>query len=172
MECRFKTASIDYETGKYNVVFETTSKEAVERCASLSGQDLELEVDKKRKKRSLDSNAYAWVLMQKIAEATHSDKWSVYLEMLKRYSRAFTFVIVKPSAVEKAKEMFRACIDLGEVKVNGADGHQLQVYYGSHTFDTKEMSVFLDGIILECKELGIETMTPAEIERMKSAWGR
>lgn len=172
MECRFKSAAKDYRTGKYLVTFEAESPADVEECTRFPGAILEVTVDKKRKKRSLDSNAYAWVLMQKIAEATHSDKWSVYLEMLKRYSRSFTFVIVKPNAVEKAKESFRTYVDLGEVKVNGTEGHQLQVYFGSHLFDTKEMSVFLDGIILECKELGIETMTPDEIERMKSAWGR
>ena len=127
-------------------------------------------MEKKRKKRSLDSNAYAWVLMQKIAEATHSDKWEVYLRCLQRYSRAFTFVIVKPNAVEKAKDLFRTYVDLGEVKVNGNEGHQLQVYYGSHTFNTKEMSVFLDGIVSECKELGIETIPPDELERMMRGW--
>ena len=172
MECRFKTAAMDYETGKYLVTFETASREAMERCAELAGEDLEVEVGKKRKKRSLDANAYAWVLMQKIAEATHSDKWTVYLEMLKRYSRAFTFVIVKPSALDRAVELFRTCVDLGEVKVNGAEGHQLQVYFGSSQFDTKEMSVLLDGIVSECRELGIETMTPNELERLKEGWGK
>ena len=67
-------------------------------------------------------------------------------------------------------DAFRTCVDLGEVSVNGQAGHQLQVYFGSSTFDTKEMSVFLDGIVSECKELGIETATPDELERMKQKW--
>ena len=41
---------------------------------------------------------------------------------------------------------------------------------GSHLYDSKEMSLLIDGIVSECKELGIETLTPAELERMKSAW--
>ena len=79
-------------------------------------------------------------------------------------------MIVKPEAVEKMKELYRTCVDLGEISVNGITGHQLQVYYGSSTFNTKEMSVFIDGIVSECKELGIETLTSEELERMKAAW--
>ena len=108
--------------------------------------------------------------MQKMAEATHQEKWDVYLQCLQRYSRAFTHVIVKENAVEKMKELYRTCVDLGTVTVNGQTGHQLQVYYGSSTFDSKEMSVFIDGIVSECKELGIETMTPRDLEVMKTAW--
>ena len=69
------------------------------------------------------------------------------------------------------KEEFRTCVDLGEITVGGTTGHQLQVYYGSSTFDTKEMSVFIDGIVSECHELGIETMTPEQIAAMNAAWG-
>ena len=133
--------------------------------------NLDIEAKKHREKRSLDANAYAWVLIQKLAEATGADKWSVYMKMLQEYSRKFTHVIVKPEAVEPFKQMFRACVDLGEVTVNGKTGHQLQAYYGSSTFDSKEMSVFINGIVYECKELGIETLTPAEIERMNAQWG-
>lgn len=135
-----------------------------------STDKLSIEVKKYREKRSLDANAYAWCLMQKIAEAVGSDKWDVYLRCLQRYSRAFTHVIVKENAVEKMKELYRTCIDLGEVTVKGKTGHQLQVYYGSSTFDSKEMSVFIEGIVSECKEMGIETMTPDELERMKQEW--
>ena len=133
---------------------------------------LAITAKKYREKRSLDANAYAWVLMQKIAEAVGSDKWSVYLRCLQDYSRDFTHVIVKEAAVDRMKELYRTCIDLGEVVVNGQIGHQLQVYYGSSTFDTKSMSVFIDGLVRECKDLGIETLPPDELERMKQTWNQ
>ena len=110
--------------------------------------------------------------MQKIAEAVGSDKWSVYLECLQKYSRSFTHVIIKPEAIDKMKELYRTCVDLGEISVNGMTGHQLQVFYGSSTFNTKEMSVFIDGIVSECKELGIETLPEEELERMKAQWNQ
>ncbi len=136
----------------------------------LLGHDIRIEMKRWREKRSLDSNAYAWVLMQKIAEKVHSDKMTVYMEMLQRYSGAFTHIIVKKRAVKAVMEMYRTAIDLGEISVGDQTGHQLQVYFGSSTFNTKEMSVFIDGLVSECKELGIETLPPYEIERMVSAW--
>jgi hypothetical protein len=138
----------------------------------LRERDLRVDVKRWREKRSLDANALAWVLMQKIAEKIHSDKWTVYLEMLQRYSRAFTHIIVKPQAVSAVMEMYRTAIDLGEILVDGETGHQLQVYFGSHTFNTKEMSVFIDGLMSECRELGIPTISDKEAERMVNEWDR
>lgn len=163
--------SRDWRTGRLRVTFEINEHIPDERLNELlECEKLSIKATKHREKRSLDANAYCWVLLQKLAEAVNSDKWSMYLQCLERYSRKFTHIIVKENAVEYAKEQFRTCVDLGEVTVNGQMGHQLQVYYGSSTFDTKEMSVFIDGIVSECKELGIETMTPDDIARMKATW--
>ena len=162
----------DFETGGFNVTF--TINEGVPVVNQLNKhyhEKLCISAKKHREKRSLDSNAYAWVLMQKIAEAVNSDKESVYIEMLKKYSREFTFVICKENAIDKLKELYRTCIDLGEVNVNGTEGHQMQVFFGSSTFDTKAMSVFIDGIVSECKELDIETLPPEELARMNAMWG-
>ena len=41
-----------------------------------------------------------------------------------------------------------------------------RIYKGSSEFDSKEMSIFIDGIIQECKQLNINTMTPDEIARL------
>lgn len=159
--------SRDLWNGGYNV---TISTESDLKDVDFPEGELTISIGKQRVKRSLDANAYAWVLMQKIAEKVGSDKWSVYLSCLSRYSRAFTHIIVKESAVPRMKELYRECVDLGEVEVNGHKGHQLQVFFGSSTFDSKEMSVFIDGIISECKELGIPTATPRELEAMKAGW--
>ena len=160
----------DWNTNQFNITFTINENSVVNEVDKLKDCKLSIKAVKYRQKRSLDSNAYAWLLIQKIAEAVNSDKWSIYLECLKKYSRAFSHVIVKPEAVEKMKELYRTCVDLGEISVNGTKGHQLQVYYGSSTFNTKEMSVFIDGIVSECKELGLETLAPEELERMKAEW--
>ena len=162
----------DYQTNQFNITFSINESSAVNEIDMLKDSKLFIKAVKYRKKRSLDSNAYAWVLMQKIAEAVNSNKWDVYLELLKKYSRSFTHVIIKPEAIDKMKELYRTCVDLGEITVNGTTGHQLQVFYGSSTFNTKEMSVFIDGIVSECKELGIETLAPEELERMKATWNQ
>ena len=43
-----------------------------------------------------------------------------------------------------------------------------KVYRGSHSYDSKEMSILIDGTVEEAKALGIETLPPEELERMMS----
>lgn len=168
---RLKEVNRDWKSGTYAITFEMTEG-TIESVNGIQNTTLDIKAVKWRNKRSLDANAYAWVLLQKIAEAIKSTKEDVYLEMLKKYSRSFTHIIVKPNAIEAVKQAYRTTVDLGEITVNGMTGHQLQVYFGSSTFDTKEMSIFIDGIVSEAKELGIETETPAEIERIKALWNQ
>ena len=172
MDCtgRLVEVSKNWENNKFRLTYEVNEDVTGEVNSIKDCEKLNISAKKHREKRSLDANSYCWVLLQKLAEASRSDKWTMYLQCLQRYSRAFTHIIVKENAVERMKDLYRTCIDLGEVTVNGQTGHQLQVYYGSSTFDSKEMSVFIDGIVSECKEQGIQTMTPAEIERMKASW--
>lgn len=168
---KIQNISTDWQTGMLHITFSVNELSAINGIEKIKdAEKLAITAVKYRNKRSLDANAYAWVLMQKIAEEIHSDKWSVYLEMLQKYSREFTFVICKEKAVDKLKELYRTCVDLGKVNVNGTEGYQIQVFFGSSGFDTKAMSVFIDGIVSECKELGIETIPPDELERMKAKW--
>lgn len=125
---------------------------------------------KYREKRSLDANAYLWVLVGKIAENLKTDNDSIYLSLLERYG-VYTFVVVKPDMVERVKQEWRLTKELGEVTVNGKKGIQIQCFFGSHTYDTKEMSRLIDGVVSEAKDLGIDTRTPEEIFLMEQAWG-
>lgn len=175
MEFTGKMLSVnrDWQSGQFNITFSINENSAVNEIEKIKDcEKLSIKAVKHRNRRSLDSNAYAWVLMQKIAEAINSDKWEVYLQCLQKYSREFTFVICKENAVEQLKTLYRTCVDLGEVNMNGQKGHQIQVYFGSSTFGTKAMSVFIDGIVSECKELGIETLPPNELERIKALWNQ
>lgn len=131
---------------------------------------LKIKAEKFRDKRSLDANAYMWVMLQKMADVLKTSKDELYLEMLGRYG-VFTHIIAKQKAVERVKKEFRTVRELGEVTVNGTTGIQLQIYYGSSTYDTKEMSVLIDGVVNECKDLGIETLPPDEIRQIKERWG-
>lgn len=163
----------DWKTDRYQITFTVNETSAIREYEKIKDKKkLSVKAVPYRNKRSLDANAYAWVLMQKVAEAIDSDRWSVYLEMLKKYSREFTFVICKEKAVDRLKELYRTCVDLGKVNVNGMEGHQIQVFFGSSTFNSKAMAVFIDGIISECKELDIETMPQEEVERMLKQWNQ
>lgn len=172
MECtgKLKSVSKNWISRKWEVTFEI-NEDITASIDKIRDKMLNLTAKIHREKRSLDANAYAWVLMQKIAEAIHTDKWSVYLMMLERYSPVFTHIIVRPEAVERVMGEWRTVKVLGPIQVNGSSGIQLQCYFGSSTFDSKEMSSFIEGIVSECKEMGIETLPPDEIERMRREWG-
>lgn len=136
----------------------------------LKDKELTVEIKEKSKLRSLNSNAYLWVLLDKMARVIgKTDKDSLYLEMLERYGK-FTPIVVRPEAAERMQKQWRACKVLGEVKVNDQVGVQMLCFYGSSTYDQKEMSDLIDGVVSECKELGIQTMTPAQLKEMNERW--
>ena len=137
----------------------------------LKSGDYTVTLKKYREKRSLDANAYFWVLIGQIADVLKTDNESVYLKLLERYG-VYTFVVVKPEVVNRIKQEWRLTKELGEVTINGKKGVQIQCFFGSHTYDTKEMSRLIDGTVSEAKALGIDTRTPEEIFLMEQAWGR
>ena len=112
--------------------------------AANSGKILEVEIKIKRKRRSLNANAYLWEVLGRMAAVLKTDKDSVYLMMLERYG-VYTHVCVKPAAVERVKQEWRTVRELGEITINGQKAVQLQCYFGSHTYNSKEFSILLDG---------------------------
>jgi hypothetical protein len=162
----------DFVSGEMLITFSVNEKATVlpEYDKLKNSKKLRVKAVQYRERRSLDANAYLWVLLQKIAEVLRTDKWSVYLQMLKRYGQ-FTYIVVKPGAVEAVKKQWRECEEIGEIEVNGTKAVQMLCYYGSSTYDAKEMSVLIDGVVSECQELGIETLPPSELQRIKEQWG-
>jgi hypothetical protein len=104
-----------------------------------------------------------------MAEVLNTSKDELYLKALKGYGR-YTYVVVKNEAVEMFKQLYKLTEEVGQTK-NG-EGTQLLCYFGSSLYDSKEMATLINGVVSEAKEIGIETMTPAEIEQMNSQWNK
>lgn len=135
----------------------------------LHGADkLIVKVDKYREKRSLNANNYAWKLITEIGNATRQSKEDVYFLMLKRYGQSEMISVMAHIPIG---EYVKYCEEAGESTLNGKLFKHYRVYKGSSEFDTKEMSIFIDGIVIEAKDLGIQTDTPDQIAKMKSLWG-
>jgi len=79
---------------------------------------------------------------------------------------------IKKIAFESAKRLFDYFDILGESSINNVEFIHIKAGLGTHTYNTKEMAIFIDGVIAEAKDLGIETKTPKEIAEMKSLWGK
>lgn len=130
-------------------------------------EKLSFKIDKYKEKRSLNANNYAWKLLTEIANIIRESKETVYLDMLKRYGQS---EIISVLAHIPIGEYIKYCEEAGESTLNGKTFKHYKVYKGSSEFDTREMSIFIDGIVSEAQELGIETKTPDEIARLKSLW--
>lgn len=130
-------------------------------------------LDKPRKSRSLDANAYLWVLCQKIAQAVGSTKEEVYRECVKRKGQ-FVIVPIREDALDTFTARWGGQGVGWPVEVldnSKLEGYKKVIaYYGSSTYNSQEMSALLDEVISEAKLLGIPTETPDEIALMKARW--
>lgn len=114
--------------------------------------------------RSLSQNAYAWKLINELANKMETSKEDMYLQMLKSYGQILLVPILEgdnPSGWFKYYEFYTKSV------INGKTADYYKVYKGSSEFTTLEMKYFLDGIIHECEQLGIPTLTQEQIERMR-----
>lgn len=164
-----ESLSMDYATGKPVITLALNERreavkvyEELKDCGKVS-----VEISKYREKRSLNANAYAWKLLTEIGNVIRSSKDDVYLQMLKRYGQS---EIISALSKISVKGYFKYYEEDGESILNGKSFTHYKVYKGSSEFDTREMSIFIDGIVDEAKALGIQTETPDEIERLKSLW--
>ena len=138
--------------------------------AILSNDKLkEVTISLEKKKRSLDANSALWVILNKMAIKLKTSKEELYMEVLKKYG-VFTHIVVKPNAVDKVIKEWRTVENLGEVKVNGKTGVQLQCYFGSSTYTKEEFSVLLNGVIEDAKEIGVEFISKADAIRLIEMW--
>jgi len=147
----------------------TLPRHHADSLKKLMDADIEADIKKYREKRSLSQNAYAWTLITKIAQSINPpmNREEVYIEMLKRYGQGGIISVQKDKA-DDVTRAFDYYIPKGEGQVNGKEFLHLMVYVGSSQYDTKEMATFISGIVEEAKDLGIETLTPDEIARLRN----
>lgn len=139
----------------------------------LVGKDLDIAIKPYRRRRSLDANAYAWVLIGKIAAAVGMSRESIYREAIRQIGGVSEIVCVKDEAVDKlrrswAKNGIGWHTETLPSKLEGCTN--VILYFGSSVYDTVQMSALIDRLMTDARELGIETMTPAQIENLMNLW--
>lgn len=127
------------------------------------------EIKEKKKKRTLTANAYYWALVNQLAGVLRISSDECHRLMLKRYGH-FEFVSVLSDI--DIKGYFKYFDVAGHGTVQGKEFTHYKIYKGSSEMDSKEFSVLLDGVISECNEVGIPTLTPDEVSRLKFIEGR
>ena len=147
----------------------TVTSDFRESYDALKDSDINVEIKKWRKPRSRDANAYAWVLIDKIAAALSLDKAEVYREAIREIGGVSDTVCVQDVAVQKLCEGWEHNgigwqTETFPSKIEGCTN--VILYYGSSTYDTKQMSLLIDHLVAEAKAIGIETMPPDKLDAL------
>lgn len=170
----FKTNKPEFKfliNGKVEISFQTNKSILKDFDNIKDDKELVVQIKEYRQKRSLSQNAYMWVLLDEIGKAVNRSKEDIYKELVKDYG-VFEILPLKDEAVKRfnynwSKNGLGWFTEIiGKSKFNGYTN--LIAYYGSSTYDTKEMNRLLDAVVQECQSLGISTMTLSEIMLLKN----
>lgn len=135
-----------------------------EERAARGGGEMLYEVRPWRSKRSLDQNAYYWALLGRLGQALGYPSDDLHLHMLREYGVYDAFTV---RADVPLGDYFRYYDVVGSGVMDGVRYSHVRAFKGSSEMDSGEFSKLLDGVIQECRQQGIETMTPQEAARLR-----
>ena len=139
-----------------------------------NAEKLTIKISKHTKKRSLDANAYCWVLISRLAEKLNIPKGEIYRSAIKEIGGNCDTVCVQDKAVKSLCDGWERNgigwqTDTFPSKIDGCTN--VILYYGSSTYDTQQMSRLIEAIVQECRQVGIETKSAEEIDSLLGQWG-
>lgn len=141
----------------------------------LHDAEVDVKVTKHRVKRSLDANAYAWVLVDKIAQKRRMSKAEVYRNAIREIGGVSEVVCIQNRAVKTMKDVWTRNgigwqVEEMESKIDGCTN--LILYKGSSVYDTKQMSALIDSLVQDARSIGIETRPQWEIDSLLEEYDR
>ena len=159
------------------LMLKTDLPQAKQFCEDMKdGKKYSAELKQHKNKRSIDANALFWLYCGSLAHKLQMPKETVYRELIKDIGDNYEIVPIKNEAVDKwvsnwsSKGIGWVCDILGESKLEGYTN--VMTYYGSSTYDTKQMSTLINRVMQECKEQGIEVLTPQEMSLLLEEWDK
>lgn len=173
---KLQSVAVDVFTNKATITF--TVNELEEARALFQNlkecEKLKLKVDQYRQKRSLNANSYFWVLVDKLSVKMGIPKEKIYRDAIRDIGGNSSIVCTPNKAVKKlcdswAKNGLGWQTDTMPSKLDGCTN--VILYYGSSTYDTKQMSLLIDNIVQDCKAVGIETLSEKDLALLKANWG-
>lgn len=173
MKAKISDFSIDFSTRKQRLTL-ILDGDFRNLFDALKDFDLDFTIKKYRKKRSLNANAYCWELIGQLSEKTNLPSLEIYRNAIREVGIYKDFDDMEES---QAKTLCAAWGRLGlgwitEQLDYAEDGDRviIRCYYGSSSYNTAQMSRLIYYIVADCKEIGIETKTPAELAILKDTW--
>lgn len=136
-------------------------------------KEYKIEIKEVKQKRSLSANAYAWVLLDKLAKKLHIGKTEIYRTFIKDVGGNSEPICIQNKALDHFCKIWEQghigrFTELMPSTIPGCT--VVHVYYGSSDFDTATMSRFIELIVSECKDNDIPTWDEDELERLCKEW--
>lgn len=125
------------------------------------------EVFVKKKKRSNSSNSLFWSYLQKLCEELNLDVIQEYRKRVKELSIFQTFELDTKNVptFEHLWSHNGIAYFTEKVQENG-NKTLINAYYGSSSYNSKQMSKLIDGLMQDCRSVGIQTPEDLEIEEL------
>lgn len=143
-----------YSTGLNLNLIIFDESEVLDNVAKLSGE-VDVTIKGLRAKRSKNANDYFWEIVGQMADKLRATKEEIYFEQLKKYGQSIT-VTVK-DGVDLSRAGFKYYEKLQDGLKNGTKFVAYRVFIGSSQYNSKEMSILIDGTVQDAKDLGIQT---------------
>ena len=173
---------LDFASRKLQIQLEA-EQDVRAGLAEMGDKPLRVRIVRWKEKRSLDSNAYYWQLLTKLAGKLKTSVPELHNIFLRRKGQPeiidgqMIYLVIPDTEEAEKRALSEETYHMkptSEVHL-GKDGKLYRTYYmlrGSHTYDTAEMSQLIEELVSECKEQGIETLPPEEVERMMEQYGK
>ena len=161
---------------KISLLVDTNNKDIVEQLKNEN--KLTIELKKWRQKRSLDANSYCWVLCDKIAKELCKDgtivtKEDVYKDAILQIGSFEPFIVQEKTYMNFKRIWEKQGLGFLVQEVSKKDKCiKVNCYYGSSTYNTKEMSLLIEDLIELAKTLNVETKSQSEINSLLKEWDR
>lgn len=166
MKARISNLDIDYNTGKGKITL-LVDKQYLNNVEKLKDKELDVNIKEYKEDRSKQANAYMWTIIQEMADIMKTTKEELYQKYIKEKG-LFRIIKLNNNAVSTMSKIWQ---DRGlgwftDVINKDDENTELILYYGTSSYNTKQMSVFIDYIVQDAKELGIDTTTLEEQQRI------
>lgn len=166
--------NIDFQTKRPKITLLLDNKQ-ITNIEELKDLKLDVEIRKYRKKRSLDANKYFWKLLSEYSEEKEVDTIGEYKERVKRLG-IFRQFRIETTGIKTFEKMWNAqgiawFSEIFDTEIIGnIEFKIINAYYGSSSFNSKQMSRLINDLVEDCKEVGIETKPQSEIDALLRSW--
>lgn len=174
MEGRLTGFSLNRD-GSQNVTV-TVASDFAPTYDELKDVPVDVQIKKAQKHRSLQANAYAWILIDQIAAKQGIKKSEVYRNAILDIGGVSSDTLMKTAAVPVFRKIWETYGLGNQVEIVDTEEETgwstVRIYYGSSHYDVAQMHALLQALIQDAEALGIPTITPKEEERMLGKWAK